>query len=184
MKTIRHRWIVVFVVIAFLQPFTLIVAASQQAQRSAPAANPPRPLPEQAKPKRDIYPAPEKVPTEITAALHAAAQDHKRVLLVFGGNWCSDCHVLDEWFRSERIASLVNQDYHVVHVNVGNFDKNVDLAMKYDIPLEKGVPSLAVLDWDGLLLVSQKKGEFESTARIGPKDVIEFLERWKSQRCD
>jgi thioredoxin 1 len=150
-------------------------------QRSDLAASVPRRLPEPAKPNTQLYPAPEEAPAEIAAALRAAAKDHKRVILVFGGNWCYDCHVLDATFRSKQIAPLVNENYHVVHVNVGDYDKNLDLAKKYDIPLEKGVPSLAILDTDGKLVVSQKKGEFESTTRIGPEDVVEFLKRWKPQ---
>jgi thioredoxin-related protein len=138
-------------------------------------------LPEPAKPNIQLYPDPEEAPAEIAAALAAAAKDHKRVLLVFGGNWCYDCHVLDTTFRSKQIAPLVNENYHVVHVSVGNYDKNLDLAKKYEIPLEKGVPSLAVLDPDGKLVVSQKKGEFESTTRIGPEDVVQFLKQWRPQ---
>ena len=140
-----------------------------------------RRLPEPAKPNVQLYPDPEEAPSEIAAALAAAAKDHKRVLLVFGGNWCYDCHVLDTTFHSKQIAPLVTQNYHVIHINVGNYDKNLDLAKKYEIPLEKGVPSLAVLDPDGKLVVSQKKGEFESTTRIGPEDVVDFLKRWKPQ---
>ena len=150
-------------------------------QRSGLEASAPRRLPEPAKPNTQLYPAPEEAPAEIAAALRAATKDHKRVILVFGGNWCYDCHVLDATFRSKQIAPLVNENYHVVHVNVGDYDKNLDLAKKYDIPLEKGVPSLAILDPDGKLVVSQKKGEFESTTRIGPEDVVEFLKRWKPQ---
>ena len=114
-------------------------------------------------------------------ALGYAAKDHKRVLLVFGGNWCYDCHVLDTTFRSKAFAPLVNANYHVIHINVGSYDTNLDLAKKYEIPLEKGVPSLAILDPDDTLVVSQKKGEFESTVRIGPEDVAEFLKKWKPQ---
>ena len=150
-------------------------------QRSDLEASAPRRLPEPAKPNTQLYPAPEEAPAEIAAALRAATKDHKRVILVFGGNWCYDCHVLDATFRSKQIAPLVNENYHVVHVNVGDYDKNLDLAKKYDIPLEKGVPSLAILDPDGKLVVSQRKGEFESTTRIGPEDVVEFLKRWKPQ---
>jgi hypothetical protein len=101
--------------------------------------------------------------------------------LVFGGNWCYDCHVLDTTFRSKSFAPLVNANYHVIHINVGNYDANLDLAKKYEIPLNKGVPSLAILDPDGKLVVSQKKGEFESTVRIGPEDVVDFLKKWKPQ---
>ncbi len=151
-------------------------------QRSDLAAKEARRLPEPARLNTQLYPPPEEAPAEISSALAAAAKDHKRVLLVFGGNWCYDCHVLDATFRSKSFAPLVNANYHVIHINVGNYDANIDLAKKYEIPLEKGVPSLAILDPDGKLVVSQKKGEFESTVRIGPEDVVDFLKKWKPQR--
>ncbi len=141
-----------------------------------------RRLPEPAKPNIQLYPPPEEAQAEISSALAAAAKDHKRVLLVFGGNWCYDCHVLDATFRSKAFAPIVTANYHVLHINVGNYDANLDLADKYQIPLKKGVPSLAILDPDGKLVVSQKQGEFESTVRIGPEDVLEFLKKWKPQR--
>jgi thioredoxin 1 len=151
-------------------------------QRGDPAAKEVRRLPEPAKPNIQLYPPPEEAPAEISTALAEAAKDHKRVLLVFGGNWCYDCHVLDATFRSKEFAPIVNANYHVIHINVGNYDANLDLAGKYQIPLNKGVPSLAILDPDGKLIVSQKQGEFESTVRIGPEDVLEFLKKWKPQR--
>jgi thioredoxin 1 len=151
-------------------------------QRSDPSAKQVRRLPEPAKPNIQLYPPPEDAHAEISSALAAAAKDHKRVLLVFGGNWCYDCHVLDATFRSKSFAPIVNANYHVLHINVGNYDANLDLADKYQIPLKKGVPSLAILDPDGTLVVSQKQGEFESTVRIGPEDVLEFLKKWKPQR--
>jgi thioredoxin 1 len=151
-------------------------------QRGDPGAREARRLPEPARPNTQLYPPPEEAPAEISSALAAAAKDHKRVLLVFGGNWCYDCHVLDATFRSKTFAPLVNANYHVIHINVGNYDANIDLAKKYEVPLEKGVPSLAILDPDGKLVVSQKKGEFESTVRIGPEDVVDFLKKWKPQR--
>ncbi len=148
-------------------------------QRGDLGAKPVRRLPEPAKPNTALYADPAEGPIEIAAALAAATKDHKRVLLVFGGNWCYDCHVLDTTFHSKEFAPLVNANFHVVHVNIGNYDVNLDLAKKYEIPLEKGVPSLAILDPNGTLLVSQKKGEFESTVRIGPEDVLDFLNKWK-----
>jgi thioredoxin 1 len=150
-------------------------------QRSDPSAKQTRRLPEPARPNTQLYPPAEEAKAEISSALAAASKDHKRVLLVFGGNWCYDCHVLDTTFRSKEFAALVNANYHVIHINVGNYDANLDLADKYQIPLKKGVPSLAILDPDGKLVVSQKNGEFESTVRIGPEDVVEFLKKWKPQ---
>ena len=150
-------------------------------QRGDPSAKQVRRLPEPTRPNTQLYPPPEEAQAEISSALAAAGKQHKRVILVFGGNWCYDCHVLDNTFRSKDFAPLVNASYIVVHVNVGNYDVNLDLADKYQIPLKKGVPSLAILDPDGSLVVSQKQGEFESTVRIGPEDVLEFLKKWKPQ---
>jgi thioredoxin 1 len=118
-------------------------------------------------------------PTEIGLALAVAKREHKRVLLDFGGNWCYDCHVLDAAFHYPEIERVLDPNYVVVHINIGQYDQNLDLADKYQIPLKKGVPSLAVLDDKGNLLVSQKQGDFENTTKIAPKDVENFLEKWK-----
>jgi len=147
-------------------------------RRSDLEPNPPRRLPEPAKPKTDLYAPPEEAQSEIESALASAAKDHKRVILVFGANWCYDCHVLDAAFHSKAIAPLVEANYHVVHINVGDEDKNLDLADKYGVPLKKGIPGLAVVDSDGKLVYSQKQGEFENSFRIGPADVTAFLKKW------
>src|SRR5256885_16709970 len=112
-------------------------------------------------------------------ALASAAKTHRRVILVFGGNWCYDCHALDAAFRSAEIAPIVNKNFVVVHVNIGEYDKNLDLAEKYDVPLKRGVPASAALGSVGTLLYSQKQGEFESAKRISKEDVVAFLEKWK-----
>jgi len=102
--------------------------------------------------RRVIYPENVDAKAEIAEALANAKKTHRRVILVFGGNWCYDCHALDAAFRSAEIAPIVNKNFVVVHVNIGEYDKNLDLADKYDVPLKKGVPASAVLESDGALL--------------------------------
>jgi Thioredoxin-like len=156
-----------------------------QTERGDIDPNPPRRLPEPAKPNTDLYPPPDKARAEIRTALASAAKDHKRVILVFGANWCYDCHVLDATFRSKAIAPLVTANYHVVHINVGDDgDRNLDLAHQYGIPLKTPprVPSLAVLDPDGKLVFAQEHGEFDNSAILAPADVTTFLQKWASPR--
>jgi thioredoxin 1 len=152
-------------------------------QRSDLTPSPTFRLPVPAKPNTALYPPPDDAQSEINAALASAAKDHKRVILVFGANWCYDCHVLDATFRSKTFAPIVNASYHVVHINVGDEgDQNLDLAEHYGVPL-KGhvrVPSLAVLDSNGKVVYAQKNGEFDDSVRIGPADVAAFLKKWAS----
>jgi len=117
--------------------------------------------------------------TEIKTALAEAAREHKRVLVVFGANWCYDCHVLDLAFHRPDIESVLQKNFQVVHVDVGEGNKNQDLMQQYQVPMKKGIPAIAVLDSNGKLLYSQKGGEFEKARALAPEDVLAFLNQWK-----
>lgn len=129
--------------------------------------------------KKDIYPADVDAHAEIKEAEGKAAKSRKNVLLVFGANWCFDCHVLDLAFQRPDFVPVVAR-YEVVHVDIGtDGKKNADVAKQFQVPLEKGVPALAVLDSTGKLLVSQKNGEFENARAMTPAAILEFLNKWK-----
>src|SRR5262245_19156524 len=85
--------------------------------------------------KKAIYPEPDLAQAEITAALIKANSEHKRVILDFGGNWCGDCRALDTYFHREPNAALLKANFILVAVNIGRYDKNKDIAKKYEVPL-------------------------------------------------
>jgi thiol:disulfide interchange protein len=128
---------------------------------------------------RDIYPGPEHAQADLAEALHSAVENHRRIIVDFGGNWCPDCHVLDDYLHDATNAPLLQSGFILVHVNIGRLDQNLDIAKRYAIPLRKGVPALAVLDSDGKLLYSQQTGEFENMRGMQSAAVTEFLSRWK-----
>ncbi len=149
-------------------------------RRTAFSPNAIRRLPQPEAPNTSLYSDPSQAQAEVTEALSRAAKEHKRVILVFGANWCYDCHVLDATFRSSEFAPLVNANYVVVHISIGDEGKdNQKLAAHFGVALDKGVPCLAVLEPDGKVVFAQKGGEFESTVKIGPQEVRAFLEKWK-----
>jgi thiol-disulfide isomerase/thioredoxin len=117
--------------------------------------------------------------SEIKDALQLAAKARKRVLVVFGANWCYDCHVLDLAFRRPEVAAVLQRNFEVVHIDVGEGDKNQDIMAEYEVPMKRGIPAIAVLDSNGKLLYSQKGGEFERARALAPEDVLQFLNKWK-----
>ncbi|MGB9408937.1 MAG: thioredoxin family protein [Terracidiphilus sp.] len=131
---------------------------------------------------RDIYPDPSQAKADLAAALKTAASAHKRILLDFGGNWCPDCHVLDIYFHDPANRAILEANFVLVHVNIGHMDANLEIAQRYEVPLEKGVPALAVLDEHGKLLFSQKSGQFEAMRRIESAEVTRFLVQWKPEQ--
>ncbi len=130
---------------------------------------------------RIIYPEPSQASADLAAALKTAAATHKRILLDFGGNWCGDCQVLDIYFHDPANKPLLDANFVLVHINVGHVDENLDIAKRYGVPLDKGVPALAVLSEHGKLLYSQKQGEFEAMRRMESSSVTSFLAQWRPE---
>lgn len=128
-------------------------------------------------PGRHLYPEISAAPGDVAAALKLARQEHKRVILDFGADWCGDCQVLDIYFHQSPNAEIMQKNFIEVRVNIGRMDANLELAHKYGVPLN-AVPALAVLRPDGSVVTSQDK-EFSDMRYMQPSSVTEFLNKWK-----
>ncbi len=128
-----------------------------------------------------LYPDVSRAGADLDAALKEAKQAKKRIIIDFGGDWCGDCKVLDLNFHKPENVALLDKNFILVHVNVGDkgITDNFAVAERFGIPLKKGVPALAVLDADGKLVFSQKNGEFESMRKMDPQSVNDFLKKWQ-----
>src|SRR5271163_661580 len=150
-------------------------AAQAQVVPNAPADRPAHPY----TPKH-LYSETADPAADIAGALKQARQEHKRVILDFGGDWCGDCQVLDIYFHQAPNLEILDKNFLVVHVDIGHLDKNLDIPEKYNLPLSKGVPALAVLDANGKLLYSQQAAEFGDVRYMYPSSVTDFLNKWKA----
>ena len=131
------------------------------------------------KPDPHLYSDSANPATDISVAIARATREHKRILLDFGGNWCGDCQVLDIYYHQSPNAELLAKYFILVHISIGDstLNKNRDIAKKYRVPIERGVPALAVLDSHGRLLYSEREKEFEHTSGTA---ITAFLNRWKA----
>jgi len=131
--------------------------------------------------RRDLYAVNTDAKKEIDEALRTALNEKKRVLLIFGANWCYDCHVLDRALHEGEAGKIVSEKFLLVHVDIAEGEKNSELIKECKIPLDKGVPAVAILDANGKLLYSSGEGEFEAARRMLKKDLLTFLKRWSSR---
>jgi hypothetical protein len=81
-----------------------------------------------------------------------------------------------------ELARLIAHDFVVVKIDVGRYDKNMDLEKKYGMPVNKGIPALAVLDPHGRLLYAQSQGQFANARAMPYHDFAAFFEKWKPKR--
>ena len=114
---------------------------------------------------------------DIRTALADAQRANMPLLVVFGANWCGDCKVLDMAFKSGASAALIAKNYRVVKVNVGRFDRNVDVAQSYGVPLKNGIPAVVVLSQQGKVIYATRAGELADAQTMGDKGIYEFFSK-------
>jgi thiol:disulfide interchange protein len=112
---------------------------------------------------------------DIAAALKAARADGKRVLIDFGADWCPDCHVLSAYMDGPAGRSLIEPHFHVVCVDVGMWDHNVDVAAEYGNAISVGIPAVVVLDKNGKIIGSTADGSLASAAGMSEAQVLAIL---------
>jgi len=141
-----------------------------QAADAQPSANN-MPYNESADPHKDI-----------ADAFAKARQDNKYVLLDFGANWCLDCRVLSMYYDKEPIKSFLAQNYHLVTIDVGQWDKNLDVANQYGNPIVNGIPAVVILDKNSKVIETTGAGELADARSMTQQQVYDFLRQWAPRK--
>ncbi|GAA0745153.1 thioredoxin family protein [Ideonella azotifigens] len=112
---------------------------------------------------------------ELRDALAQAGQSKLPVLVIFGANWCEDCRALDAALKSGKNAELMAKSFKVVKVDVGNFNRNLDLANSYGNPIKKGIPAAVVLSPDNQLIYATRGGELADARHMSETGIYDFF---------
>ena len=112
---------------------------------------------------------------DVQRTLGEAKKANMPVLVIFGANWCEDCRALDKALKTGKNAELVNREFKVVKVDVGRFDKNLDVAKAYGDPIKKGIPGAAVLSPDAKVLYITKLGELADARHMSETGIYDFF---------
>ncbi len=109
-----------------------------------------------------------------------AKAQHKLLLLDLGGNWCLDCRILAGTVELPEVKAWVQRHYELVTVDVGRFDKNLDVPARYGLTARlKGVPSLLVVDPKTDHLINAGNTAALADARsMTPQGLADYLAQW------
>jgi thiol-disulfide isomerase/thioredoxin len=167
-----------------IRRLALIAAAALAAAGAAQAAPAPKvgiasfaelptPLP---------YPYDEKANADhAVAAARARALAHRKLLLIdLGGNWCGDCRVLAGAMALAPVRAFVAAHYEVALVDVGRFDRNLQIPARYGIHSRlQGVPSLLIVDPKTDRLIDAGHVAALADARsMSPQALADWLAKW------
>lgn len=119
----------------------------------------------------------------IAGALTRAAGEQKRVLVLFGANWCPWTRRLDRLMTTRAaVGEVLRRGYVVAHVDANtrkDKQRNAAVIARYGNPVRLGIPVFVVLDQDGRQLTTR-----ETQSLAAPTDdevatrLLKFLQEW------
>jgi len=116
----------------------------------------------------------------VAAAKAQARAKHKLLLIDLGGNWCGDCRILAGTIEIPEVKAFVAAHYEMVTVDVGHFDKNLQIPAHYGITKRlEGVPSLLIVDPRTDALVDKGHiSALEDARSMSPQALADWLAKW------
>jgi len=104
-----------------------------------------------AEAEHDIYDEKADGREQIDAALAEAKTQDKHVLIVWGANWCGWCHRLEGVMQNDpSVRELLEDDYILVHIDLGHRTKHMDLAREYGCDFDaQAIAHSTILNQDG-----------------------------------
>jgi thiol-disulfide isomerase/thioredoxin len=115
------------------------------------------------------------------AKARARARAHHKLLLIdLGGNWCGDCLVLAGTMALPEVRAFVEAHYEVVTVDVGRFDRNLQIPAHYGITKRlEGVPALLIVDpVHDRLLDGGHVAALADARSMTPQSLADWLAQW------
>lgn len=114
-------------------------------------------------------------------AVAQAEAQHKLVLVIAGGDWCSWCHALNKFVsRNSDVNAELHDAFVVMKVYVG--DENYNDFFFSQLPAARGAPHFWIIAPDRNVLASQSTSQFEHGKRGYDKhEFLAFIEHWKKE---
>jgi thiol:disulfide interchange protein len=126
--------------------------------------------PDKYDPRRD----PEK---DLAAAEAEAKTSNRNIIVIVGGDWCSWCHIMDDFFHDHRdVTALREKNYVLMKLNMSHENENRAFLSRY--PKIRGYPHIFILDADGKLVQSQPTNVLEDGRTYNVKRFKKFLEEF------
>jgi len=165
----RAIW-VVFIVAAAL--------ASAHAELPAPQMKSVTEMAQLATPLPTPYDSLRDAEADLAATIAKARKSGKRVLIDLGGNWCTDCRILAGVMELPELKPFIEKHYEVVSIDVGRFNKNMQIPARYGVPKLAGAPTILIVDTDGKLINATNAADLADARSMNPQGIANWLARF------
>jgi thiol:disulfide interchange protein len=111
----------------------------------------------------------------VVAARAAAIEEGRFLMITFGANWCVDCRTLYKTLGSDKVVEYTGDRFRFINVNIGEFNRNIDVAIDLGVTLGRGIPVAIFYDPSGDVIGTTNGGELEPARLYTSTQILQFV---------
>jgi len=114
--------------------------------------------------------------SEIDLFIVNTIKDSKQPIVIFGGNWCPDCRVLEGTIKMPSIKRFMDKHYSILHIDVGRYEVNMNLMDYFGVAREEGVPRVLVFDMNKNIINSSTTKEWTTARDRRQQEIFNYFQ--------
>ena len=115
---------------------------------------------------------------KVDAAIIEAGKTGKKALIVMGANWCHDSRSLATHLETPRFKDMIRTSYILEYVDVGQKNKNQDIAKRFGLDGTPGTPTVLIIDGTGTLLNPKEAPTWRNAASRSEVEIFDYFESY------
>ena len=116
--------------------------------------------------------------SELDKFINQSINNDKQPVVIFGGNWCPDCRILAGTLAMPTIKKFLQQYYRIIHIDIGRYDRNMELMNHLNIESKKGVPRVVILNLKKEVLNSSTSSEWTSARERKQQEIFNYFQEY------
>ena len=133
-------------------------------------------------PNGRLYKSSEDPLADVQQALGLANDDDQLALVVVGANWCHDSRALAARLHESPLAEVIQENYELVFVDVGFYDKGRDVVQQFGVPNYYATPTVLIVDpSSGQVVNDEDRHIWTNAYSVDMSSSVEYFEKWSTR---
>ena len=120
---------------------------------------------------------------DVETALLQSRATGRNALLVLGANWCHDSRGIAAKFQQPPLQQIIADNYHLVWVDVGKRDRNIDVAQRFGVDELIGTPTILIVSPEQQLLNRESVHDWRTAHSKSMDEAISYFRGYSQTKA-
>ena len=115
---------------------------------------------------------------ELQEFINKTIEQSKQPIVIFGANWCPDARLLEGVLQLPSVKSFIAKYANILHIDVGEYERNTDLFSFFDSVIKDGIPRVFVMDLSGQLINLETNDVMRKARELSTQEIFDYFQKF------